>query len=201
MPFKDKIYYAERQFVGERFDDFSLSEAEFEGCVFEKCAFPNARFSDCAFIDCRFLSCDLSGMKTHGCKFMDVQIRDSKAVGIDWTNASPFNLSFGFERSTVDYSVFFGLKIAGFKLERSKAHQANFQEAQLKDASFLGSDLLESKFHETDLTGASFKRSRNYSIDPLRNRLNGAVFSFPEALSLLASMGITVETRDDLEEE
>ena len=57
---------------------------------------------------------------------------------------------------------------------------------------FFWTDLSESLFGETDLTGADFREVRNYRIDPRRNTLAGARFSLPEALALLYALDIEI---------
>jgi uncharacterized protein YjbI with pentapeptide repeats len=198
MPFGSERDHFKRKFTGLNADEAeALVEIEFTECVFEKCILSGMAFQHCAFIDCRFISCDLSGITVKDTKFMQARFTDSKAIGINWTVASPFNLTLEFERCVVDYSVFFGLKIAKFKLERSRAYEVDFQEAQLKDASFQESDLLGSKFMQTDLRGATFKRAQNYAIHPKFNKLGDTVFSFPEALALLKPMGILIDSLDE----
>jgi len=48
-------------------------------------------------------------------------------------------------------------------------------------------------FNKTNLTGASLKRSFNYSIDFNYNIIKKAAFSLPEAATLLQGLDIVVE--------
>jgi uncharacterized protein YjbI with pentapeptide repeats len=202
MPFGSESDYFKRKFVGLDADqDDSLEEVEFTECSFEKCNLSAITFLRCSFMDCRFAKCDLSGITVKDSKFMNVRMTDTKALGINWTAASPFNFTLEFERCVVDYSVFFGLKIAKFKLEQSRAYEVDFQEAVLQGASFEESDLLGSKFMQTDLRRASFKRAKNYAIHPGFNKLGDTYFSFPEVLSLLKPMGILIDSFEESHEE
>lgn len=71
--------------------------------------------------------------------------------------------------------------------------EANFGEADLTDVVFARCDLTESDFLHTNLTGVDFRTSKNYAINLNDNKVEGAKFTFPEALSLLKSYNITIE--------
>ena len=47
--------------------------------------------------------------------------------------------------------------------------------------------------HNANLEKANFKGAFNYYIDPLKNRLKNARFSYPEVLALLIPFGIKIE--------
>ena len=70
------------------------------------------------------------------------------------------------------------------------AVEVDFREADLSRADFSGTDLSNSLFSKTDLSGADFSQARNYHLDPGQNKLKGAKFSLPEAMSLLYAMEI-----------
>src|SRR6476659_4560637 len=109
MPFGSETDYFKQKFTGlDASEDESLEDVEFTECSFEKCNLSSTAFLRCAFINCRFASCDLSGITVKDSKFIQVRMTDTKALGINWTVAAPFNFSLEFERCVVDYAVFFG---------------------------------------------------------------------------------------------
>ena len=55
---------------------------------------------------------------------------------------------------------------------------------------FADVDLSGTLFHQADLRKANFRGAKNYSLDVRTNKVEGAKFSFPEAISLLSSFGI-----------
>ncbi len=75
---------------------------------------------------------------------------------------------------------------------KSMVRETRFIETLLTGARFDESDLEHTLFHQCNLEGASFKNARNYFIDPTTNKLKGASFSLPEAISLLTNLGITL---------
>jgi len=79
--------------------------------------------------------------------------------------------------------------------------EANFGEADLTDVKFVRCDLTESDFLHTNLTGADFRTSKNYAINLNDNKVEGAKFTFPEALSLLRSYNIIIEFDNEDDDE
>ena len=71
-----------------------------------------------------------------------------------------------------------------------KAHDVDFREARLAEASFTYTDFAHSLFHNTDLSGADFTEATNYSIDIQANQIKHAKFSRLEAANLLTHLGI-----------
>lgn len=68
--------------------------------------------------------------------------------------------------------------------------ESRFVESNLSEAHFEHSYLEQTLLHQCNLEKANFTNARNYSIDPTTNNIKGAVFSLPEAVSLLKSLGI-----------
>jgi uncharacterized protein YjbI with pentapeptide repeats len=73
----------------------------------------------------------------------------------------------------------------------------DFSDANLEKADFRGTDLEKSIFRNTDISGANFVGAKNYYISPQYNRLKGAKFSLPEAMSLLYGLEIVLEDEVD----
>lgn len=57
-------------------------------------------------------------------------------------------------------------------------------------ADFKGTELHETEFYQCDLRKADFRDAAGYKVDILDCRLNGAKFSLPEAVNLLADLKI-----------
>ena len=186
-------------FDGITFTDLSnvqdtISRKVFESCVFESCDFTESFFDACTFKDCRFVKCKLTAINVRNSKFSDVQFYDSKVLGIDWTKAYWRGLDLGsslyFTACLVNASSFYGLKQPGITFEDCRAHDVDFREATLSRAKFSGTDLTNSLFVNTNLTGADFNGATNYDIDVKKNTIKNAIFCRYEAVSLLTSLGI-----------
>src|SRR5690349_5181904 len=94
--------YADQVFSGLDLRSVALSDAGFSDCTFERCALSQAVLYRCSLLDCRFRDCDLSNMAPTNSRFVDVEFKQSKLLGVDWTvagdkNASKLPLSLAFE--------------------------------------------------------------------------------------------------------
>ncbi len=74
-----------------------------------------------------------------------------------------------------------------------RINEAGFSGCDLRNAVFRKCDLMRATFIQNDLSGADFRTSFNYCIDPGANRMTAARFSYPEVLGLLDAYDIIVE--------
>ena len=191
LPFTES-YYEDRSFVGVTCRGMKLEEIEFYQCRFEGCQFPESVFRNCRFELCGFEKCDLSVMKPLGSCFADVQFQKSKLLGVDWTlTVAPATLSF--QRCMVNLSTFQRLALPKLQMMECVAREVDFTGANLTKANFTRTDLLGSRFAETNLSGADFSHATNYALDPTINRIKKAIFTLPEALSLLSTFDIVMK--------
>ncbi|WP_417537267.1 pentapeptide repeat-containing protein [Marinomonas sp.] len=186
-------------FYGVTFTDLSMeqdsiSRKTFESCVFESCDFTEAFFDGCTFKDCQFRKCKLTAVNVRNSSFSEVQFYESKVLGIDWTKAYWRGLQLGaplfFKECLLNASSFYGLKLSGIVIEDCRAHDVDFREATISRGRFTGTDLTNSLFVNTNLTGADFNGATNYDIDVKKNTIKNAIFCRYEAVSLLTSLGI-----------
>lgn len=197
-PFQDGQQHRRQKVTGVPAAGITLSGAEFEGCHFERCQFASSTFYRCTFRDCHFTGCDLSALKLTNTLLQDVRFGRSKLVGVDWTATGASDISrlmqsFSFEECVLDYATFFGMKLPKASFRRCHAHEVDFAEADLAGADFRGADLTASTFHHTNLERCDFTGAINYAIDPTTNRVSGAKFSLPEAISLLRGFDVVIE--------
>jgi len=194
-----------KEYFSENFNDLKLAGQKINSSIFEECSFKNCDFSevtfiDCEFIECHFLKCNLSVVKLSHSRFNDISFEDCKVVGIDWTQATwPTIALFSpikFFRCIINDSTFFGLSLNEIIMEECTAHDVDFREGSFCKANFMFSDLLNSLFKETDLTGADFTEAINYQIDINYNKINKAKFSRYEAVNLLESLDIVLVDND-----
>ena len=186
--------YEDRAFEGLELAGEEVRDKEIAGCTFTGCSFLETRFSACRFVECAFVRCDLSLCRVSDSSFTDVTFVESRAIGVDWTEASWPALGLfqriGFERCAVSHSTFDGLLLRGIKMVDCVAHDVDFAEADLTEANFTGTDFRESRFLHTDLTRADFQGATNYAIAPGLNVLSKTRFSLPEAMALLYGLDI-----------
>lgn len=186
--------YVARTLSGLDWSGKDIVGREFDGCTFRECNFSEAAFSKCKFIDCQFIQCNLSLAKITLSKFSDVAFDECKMVGMDWTKAAWPGLALAspvkFHKCIVNDSSFFGLGLEELVMEECKAHDVDFRECNLTEASFTYTDFSHSLFRKTNLTRANFVEAINYDIDIHVNELKGAKFCRYEAARLLEGLGI-----------
>lgn len=185
----------EKENTGIAFKDVHQENEAFRGysfsdCTFTKCRFERADFTGSAFFDCVFDHCELSLSTIINASLRDVQFKDCKLVGMDFTKCDPSLLHIGFDKCLIDTCNFSSLKLKQTRFIRSIIRESRFIETILQEADFEDSDLEQTLFHQCDLEKANFSDAKNYSINPLTNKIKGAMFSLPEAVSLLKDLGI-----------
>ena len=188
--------YHEEDFRGLSIDGNTFYAGEFTSCKFINCSFQETVFERCRFASCLFSNCDLSLSKIPGTVFVDTSFEASKIIGVNWAQADWPETAVGtpikFSKSALNHSTFIGLRLQGLRVLDCTAVNVDFREADLSQADFSGSDLSESLFLHTNLSQADLSQARNYLIDPGANDLKKAIFSLPEAISLLYSMDIVL---------
>jgi fluoroquinolone resistance protein len=189
-----QAHYEARRFARVDLVRQTVVNSEFYDCLFERCALAETTFRHCRFVGCVFRACDLSLAQVPQCAFTETRFESSKLIGIDWTRAhwpdTRLGDPLGFSECVLSHATFIGLVLPRLQMIDCVALDVDFREADLAGAAFGGTDLAESLFLATNLTGADLSRARNYHIDPCQNTLTGAKFALPEAMSLLASMDI-----------
>jgi fluoroquinolone resistance protein len=198
---EDGRSYEDRVFADLKCDSQRLTEVEFERCSFERCSFKETAFYRCRFTDCTFVDCDLSLTKLPNARFTGVAFKNTKAIGIDWTQIGVSTtdramLSIGFEGCSLDFSTFYGLSLAESRFLRCSAKGVEFSEVDLSGCDFRETDLEHAKFSRTNLQKANFVGAFNYEIDPTENRVKNASFSIPEVVGLLRGFDVNVDWPD-----
>ncbi|MGD8603588.1 MAG: pentapeptide repeat-containing protein [Anaerolineales bacterium] len=189
--------YYDQTFSGLDLAGLSLQATEFNDCEFNGCIFTEASLTSCRWVDCTFRDCDLSLADLTGSAFSGVNFEDCKLVGVNWAQADwnhpRLDNRLNFKACSLNHSTFIGLKLHQAKIIDCQAANLDFRGADLRQADFSGSDLTDSLFGDTDLRKTDFRQARNYSLSPLDNKLKGALFSLPEAMSLLYHLDIHLD--------
>ena len=191
MSFHEENYYQ------QTFAKLSLSSEAIQAKTFEECIFENSRFINCSFeksrfLSCRFHGCVISAVNVLSCRFLRPVFRKCKVLGIDWTKVT-FLREPEFYDCQIDLSNFRMLKISKAKIINCEAKEVEFAETDFTGAIFTGTDFEKSRFFKTNLTGADLRGAKNYNIDITNNIIKKAKFSYPEAMSLLNALDITIE--------
>jgi fluoroquinolone resistance protein len=170
-----------------------VQQREFEQCTFKGCDFSNSDFAYNRFTDCSFSGCSWELRKRHnttrsGCEFMDC-----KLIGINFSQCSDLLFSVRFEGCLLDYVSFVGKKMPKTPFIKCSLKSADFSDATLIKALFEECDLTGAVFSKTNLQEANLVTASNFNIDPERNYLRGAHFSYQGLSGLLGRHKLQVE--------
>lgn len=174
------------------FDDRVLREVSFYRCTFAASTFQYAQLFDCEFQECLFEGCNLSLVLFANSKIIDTEFKNSKLLGINWGNLGPVIVA-KFFNCLMDRSAFSGQNLMKVKFAACSLQNASFSDSNLSRVEFDDCDFSGCQFHQTNLSSADFSSSRNYFINAETNKINKAIFSLPEAVSLLANLGIELK--------
>jgi len=177
----ENINYEEKHLVSRYFDNCTFYKSTIKGCLFE----------DCTFNKCTFEETDLSLIKFKDTYVSDCILLNCKAIGILWYDTlNPFAIQA--KGSILSYSSFFGKNLKKIKLNECIAREVDFTACNMGSADLSGTDFMGSTFSDSDLRLANFTGAQNYHIDPAGNKIKGATFQLPAAISFLDSLGIKI---------
>ncbi len=189
----DTKYHDEKEFKDINYVEMLLRNREFHHCKFINCDFTKSDLRTNIFQDCTFERCNFSMVMVEGVGFQNVQFIDCKVLGVDFSLSSKFALSLSFENCSLDYSVFFRLKLQKTKFINCSLKEVDFTESDLTASEFTGSDLTAAHFSNTILEKADFRTAKNFSIDPEQNKMKKAKFSSYQLGNLLHKYQLDIE--------
>ena len=176
----------------------NIDDLKFEpDCTIEECAFQGIDFTQrllksVAFLDCTFTDCNFANVKLVNVAMNDVHFNGCNLIGVNWCALKRLaNISFS--QSKLDFCSFQNLKLKRLKLQNCSVRDADFTGADLSSADFSESIFAGSTFHKAGLSGADFRTSQSYFIDPKTTNVKGAKFSYPGVLALITALGAEVD--------
>jgi len=189
-PLKKANYFQEKV-AKLNLEKITLKNKEFEDCQFVNCTFISTIFTNCKFINCQFKQTTLSAISLTNCSFLQTEFVDSKAMAIDWTKTKSLN-QINFKDTNLGYSNFSGLNLSKIKMINCVAEEVDFSQTNLSESNLSKTNFIKARFFKNDLTGANFKKAKNYQINPRGTKLKDAHFSFPEIVGLLTPLKIKI---------
>lgn len=184
--------YLDEEFDGRVFVGDELQGIEFENCHFTRCNFESLSFQGSSFINCRFQDCNLSNVKLTKTSFQDVQFSGCKMLGLQFDQCNGFGFAIQVNNCLLTHSNFFQMDLRNSSFLNSQLHGVDFSEAKLSGSKLNGSDLLDAVFEFSDLEKANFSDCINLRIDPTKNKLKGALIPANELAGLLYPFQIRV---------
>jgi fluoroquinolone resistance protein len=187
----DCTEYYEQTFTNLSYTD-KISFKIFEECIFSNCNFNDVVFKSCKFRYCQFFNCNLSLITVASCSFLNVNFKDCKIIGVNWTYSDSLWPPITFLKCNISQSNFLGLKLKSIFISECVARDVDFRECDLSKSTLTSNDFKNSLFGNTNLIKADLTHSTNYMINLLENKIHGAKFSLPDAISLLNGVGIEI---------
>ncbi len=186
-------YFGEKQFSQSNALSINDFPADFEDCEFRNYDFSTLNLSACRFTDCYFEACNFSGAKMLQTALQNSSFKDCKMLGLSFETCSEFAFSPNFENCNLQHSSFYGMQFKGASFLNCNLGMVEFTAANLQAANFENSDLNAAIFSQCNLEKANFSNSLNFNIDPLNNRIKGAIFKNENLAGLLQGFGIKIK--------
>ncbi len=181
------------QTFAQSFAGAKLADISFTDCVLNNCDFSRADISAASFSDCVFNGCNLSNVKMAGTKLRNIKFNECKFMGVDFSRAHSFLLSWIFEGGKAEFCDFKRLDLRSCRFKNTSLKDSDFSAANLQNTKITGCNLLGAVFANTDLRGTDLTGSVNCFIDPSKNKMQGAKISLCEAAGLLSPFGVELE--------
>lgn len=193
----------EKDFENEVFESLSFTYEKFEDCRFSECTFKDCQFeevelSECIFSDCTFENCTVTKPKAS----LHTQLQDCRFIGcrlteVNWSHMRPEGTFTDPIVALTDcflkYNSFTEINFRKFDFSGNEITESMFAECELSESRFKGCKLDRTEFFRCDLQKADFRKASGYLVDIISCKMKNAVFSFPEAINLLGSLGVKVE--------
>jgi fluoroquinolone resistance protein len=189
---EDGDFFADVTFTGVALDAGDLSGKELQRCTFVRCKLPESRWARVKLEDCVFQGCDLTRMVPQGLALRGVLFKDSKLMGVDWTDVAPLP-AVSFDGCDLRYTSFVKLRLRATKFLRCVARESNFIETDLSDTDFGETDLSDSVIRGCTLAKANLSKATGVLFDPQHNKVKGARISLEAAIAIVSLSGMVVE--------
>lgn len=186
-------FIADKTYKDINYTDKRLSKAEYENCIFERCNFAEGDLANQNFMECTFIACNLSNTNTTNTIFKDCLFKESKMLGVKFSDCSSFLMSFTFENCILNFASFYQLKIQNTRFIASKLEGVDFTETDLSGCHFNQCDLKGAIFQNSLLQKADFRTAYNFSLDPENNHIKKALFTTQGVVGLLQKYDIIIE--------
>jgi uncharacterized protein YjbI with pentapeptide repeats len=175
------------------YDVQEIMYKDFERCTFTNCDFTQADFLGVAFTDCIFTECNFAEAKINYVSLRDASFTKCNFSAVNFTMVDALLFSVEFKDCILDYVKFYTLKLKGTIFTNCSITAADFMSSDLTDVVFDNCNLHKSVFSETIANKADFTTSYNFSIDPEKNKLRKAKFSYAGLKGLLDKYDLIVK--------
>jgi fluoroquinolone resistance protein len=172
---------------GLRLDGADVGGCRFVGLDLTETSLRAARLTECRFERCEMTLVDLTDAQLHEVTFETCRLR---AVDFGALARDPVGASVRYEDCDLGLASFRDLDLRQCVFEGGQAHEATFRGCDLRGVAMRGLDLRGAELDDCDLRETDLRGSRAFVFSPCRNRVRGLRVDAPEALDLLAALGV-----------
>ena len=156
------------------FTSHPMEDQYFEYCQFKDCNFSNLKLTDYKFVDCQFFGCDFSNTKLVNTTLNHAKFDSCKMIGLDFEVCSVFLFSIECKRCNLDHSSFYTRLLNSSSFDECSMCDVDFTKSDLTQAKLVHCHLEGAIFEESVLIKTDFSGSTSISLDPEKNKLQGA---------------------------
>jgi uncharacterized protein YjbI with pentapeptide repeats len=131
-------------------------------------------------------------MKLNGTSLLGVDFVQCKIMGVSFIKSSSFGLDVRFTESVISNCNFSGMKMKKSIFRQCEISDTDFIDSDLTGSDFSGSTFSGAVFNHTNLSKTDFTEARGYLIHPLNNVIKKAIFSMPDAVSLIEQLDVII---------
>lgn len=184
----------------EKYEDINVSEdlsdKDFEYCHFINCKLNSQTLRYCTFTDCTFENCTICNSKFIHSSLEDCKFINCNLLNVNWSElieeGSPMLPFATLEKCNLKYCSFFQMHLVKFNFNRSQIVESEFYKCNFTSADFSGCVLSRTTFSSCNLTKANFTNATDYQIDIRTCDVTKAHFTLPDAMNLLAPLGVII---------
>jgi len=168
-------------------------DSEYFDCEFIGLDLRDVNLSGCIFNDSIFKSCNLSNVSLTNSSLSEISFKNCKMLGFNFNTLRSIN-NLKFYDSNLSFCILNSMKIRDVEFINCKLDDSDFSEGKFESISFEKSKLSGVNFSNSNLLNCNFSLASDYYIDPRFTKIKGSTFSMPEALSLLNSFEIKIDS-------
>ncbi|MCU6734589.1 pentapeptide repeat-containing protein [Diplocloster agilis] len=194
----EEKYYESQNFENlkyreETFRKYRFVDCSFTNCTFEECVLVQSSFSGCTFCKCTITSLRASDHS----QIQNVEFTDCNLIGVHWDELLPAG-KFAepikkLQTCRLKYNTFAEMDMRKFDFSGQDIMDSMFAKCRLMECNFKGCNLERTEFFQCNIQKADFRQASGYQVDVLTNKMSGARFSFPEVMSLLSGLHISID--------
>ena len=173
--------------------ELQTAHSDFEGCRFTRVDLSDSNLARSVFRDCDFVSCDLSRARVSGASFQDCRFTACRMMAVDWSSLGGLVFSIQMSECKASYSIFDGLNLKWCSFSSTDLAESSFQESNLSGLRLDRCHLSRADFRGATLTGTDLSSATGVVLAPSQCRLKGTRVDMQAAIDTLAAQGILVE--------